>query len=452
MKNSKQLKEERAAIAEKIETLSKVEARTELQTTEMRDAIKEEERLSNEIEATLELEKRAADKAASEARASKNAGAGAEASKSEEKELRKFSISKLIVAAEGREAVDAGFEMEVLDQFEGERASTIGEGKKLKANQRSFYLPEKVLDAIYPEKRATMITSSSTLGGNFIPTEKLGFFEALFAATVLEMLGVQKLTGLSANTDLTGFTASVTSAWAATEVGTQTPSNPTTAARQLRPNLLYTACDISRRLLLQTNPSIDTFVLNNMMRSMAVAFEAAVINGAGSAGVPLGILGSGIGSVAIGTDGGAPTYAKILSLIQTVKTADGSNANRMFLTNNKVVAKLKQTAIDSGSGAMVMGYNGLFNSQIGVIDGYNVAVTSNVPSTLDKGATTGVCSALIFGDFSQVVTGQFGGVELIVDPYTNARTGTLSYTVNQFLDSTVLQPTALAAIADLTTT
>ena len=89
---------------------------------------------------------------------------------------------------------------------------------------------------------------------------------------------------------------------------------------------------------------------------------------------------------------------------------------------------------------------------MGVIDGYEVGVTSNVPSDLDKGSSTGVCSALIFGDFSQVVCAQFGGIELIVDPYTNARTGTISYTVNQFLDSTVLQPGAMGAILDLTTT
>jgi predicted phage gp36 major capsid-like protein len=89
---------------------------------------------------------------------------------------------------------------------------------------------------------------------------------------------------------------------------------------------------------------------------------------------------------------------------------------------------------------------------MGVIDGYGVSVTANVPSNLAKSTTTGGLSAIVFGDFSQVVTGQFGGVELIVDPYTKARTGQISLTMNSFLDSTVLQPNALGDIVDMTTT
>ena len=192
-------------------------------------------------------------------------------------------------------------------------------------------------------------------------------------------------------------------------------------------------------------------LLNAPANIPLVEFEKAVINGAGST-EPTGLLTSITQTTAMGAAGGAPSYAKILELIQTVLSSDGRNVNRRFLTNPKVVAKLKNTTIDSGSGAFIMGYNGLFQSQMGVIDGYGVSVTSNVPSNLSKGATTGVCSALVFGDFSQIVTGQFGGVELIVDPYTKARTGQISLTMNSFMDSTVLQPNALGDIVDLTTT
>ena len=110
-----------------------------------------------------------------------------------------------------------------------------------------------------------------------------------------------------------------------------------------------------------------------------------------------------------------------------------------------------QIAIDSGSGAMIITYNGNFGGMTGKIAGYDVLASSSIPSTLDKGTSTGVCSALLFGDFSQVVVGQFGGVDIVVDPYTNARTGTTSITVNQYVDVAVKQPAALGAIADITT-
>jgi HK97 family phage major capsid protein len=194
--------------------------------------------------------------------------------------------------------------------------------------------------------------------------------------------------------------------------------------------------------------------MDGMLKAMAVAYEAAVINGDGT-NKPTGILGtSGIQDVAIGTNGGAPTLAKILELIQKVGSANADLTNAKFLTNPKVVAKLKQIPIDSGSGAMLMAYGNYFGGVQNVIDGYPVQVTSNVPSTLDKGSSSDVCSALIFGDFSQVVTAQFGGLEISVDEISAAmrRTGKYALTMNMYVDSALKQPAALGAILDLTTT
>ena len=187
---------------------------------------------------------------------------------------------------------------------------------------------------------------------------------------------------------------------------------------------------------------------------MAVAWEAAVINGDGS-DKPTGILGTAnIQNVAIGTHGGAPSLAKILELVQKVQSANADTRNAKFLINPKTVAKLKQTSIDAGSGAMILAYNQYFGGIQNVIDGYEALVTSNVPSDLTKGTSGAVCSAIIYGDFSQVVTAQFGGVDLMIDSTSAAiaRTGKVAVTVNMFVDSAVKQPGALGAILDATTT
>ena len=443
IKSSKHLKEERSAVEGKIAELSKKEARNDADNSELIGLFEQRDNLNKAVEAQLMVEKNEADQAAAEARKAGANGSGFDPKANEKREMGKVSLTKLVLEA-GEKRL-SGLEKELVEE-------SAAEARSIGSTGGGVYLSNDVINAIYSksEKRA-VVTSTATAGGNFIPTEKVGFFEALFAATVLNELGVQSLTGLAANTDMIGFTGSVTSAWASSEIGTQTPTDATTAARELRPKLLYAACDISRRLMIQTNDSIDRFILNNMIQSMAVEFEKAVINGAGST-EPTGLLTSVTQTIALGATGAAPTYAKLLELIQTVLSSDGRNVNRRFLTNPKVVAKLKQTELDSGSGAFVMGYNGLFQSQMGVIDGYGVSVTANVPSNLAKSTTTGGLSAIVFGDFSQVVTGQFGGVELIVDPYTKARTGQISLTMNSFLDSTVLQPNALGDIVDMTTT
>ena len=184
------------------------------------------------------------------------------------------------------------------------------------------------------------------------------------------------------------------------------------------------------------------------MKSMYSALESAVINGDGS-NKPTGILTtSGISTVSMGTNGLAPTLAKVLELVQTVQSANADVTNGKFLLNPKLVAKLKQTVIDSGSGAMILAYNQYFGGIQNVIDGYPAFSTTNLPSNLDKGTSTGVCSSMVFGDFSQVVIGQFGGIELMIDTNSAAiaRAGSIAITVNQYVDSALKQPSAIGTL------
>jgi hypothetical protein len=68
--------------------------------------------------------------------------------------------------------------------------------------------------------------------------------------------------------------------------------------------------DISRRLLLQSNPAVDGLVRDDIAVAIANGLDAAALNGAGSSGVPLGLLQNGnIGIQAGGTNGAALTWA-----------------------------------------------------------------------------------------------------------------------------------------------
>lgn len=360
----------------------------------------------------------------------------------EEREVRKFSLSKVVMdMAEGRSF--SGLEKELVDESAKEIREIGGSAPK------GVYLSSNIMDALAQKKAEarTMVVGTPSAGGYFVPTEKLGFFDSLFAMSVLDQLGVQKLTGLAAFTDLPGFTTAVGTYWA-TETGTQSPADATVVNRSLSPKLLGAATNISRQLMIQTNNSIENYIMGNIMNALRSALEAAVINGDGS-NKPTGILGtSGISTVSMGTNGLAPTLAKVLELVQTVMTANADVTNGKFLLNPKLVQKLKQTVIDAGSGAMILAYNQYFGGVQNVIDGYPCFSTTNLPSNLDKGTSTGVCSSMVFGDFSQVVVGQFGGVELMVDSNSAAiaRAGSIAITVNQYVDSAIKQPLALGTL------
>ena len=428
MKTSKQLREERSAISDKIAELSKVEDLNDAQKAELRSLVNTEENFTKDIELALDLEKRAA------------ILAGGKVEAPEKRSKDRFSISKLL--SEGDKV--SGYEKEMIEESRNEaRAQGI--------NPTGIYLSNSVMNSIMPEKR-TMTAATDADGGFLIPTEKIDWFDALFAYSVLDKLGIQKLTGLSANTDIPGFSSAVVSGWANGETGTQSPDDPTVVNRALRPKLLYGATNISKRLAIQTNRSVDQMIMMDIMASMAQTLQAAVINGSGASGQPTGILNtSGIQSVAMGTNGAALSFAKALELWAAIAQANSNMDNFKWLTNPLVHGKALQTSTDTGSGAMIVTYNNNFGGSPNAIANYPLFSTSSVPSTLTKGTSSGNCSALIGGDFSQVVVGQFGGVELIVDNISQARSGFTALTINQFVDVVIKQPAALGAIVDITT-
>jgi HK97 family phage major capsid protein len=440
-KTSKELRESRKLVKDQIEKLTKLaddegRAFTEDETKELRALMDEEAKFNEQIELRLALEKRQATNASS---------SGIPNIDPEKREMGKFSLSKFVKETRGSDTSKVtGIEKELIDESERE-------AREQNITSQGIYLSPKVLDAVYTrmvEKR-TMVAGTNSAGGFFIPTEKLGFFDALYAMTFLDKTDAIRLTGLSANTDLPGFSVAVTSGWAA-ETGTQSPADATVVNRSLRPKLLYSACNVSKQLLVQTNNSIDDYIMVSMMQSMAREFEKQVINGDGS-NKPTGILGtSGIQDVAGGTNGLALSYANVLKLVQVVESANANIANAKFLINPKIKAAARALPIDSGSGAMLLSYQSYFGGVDGIIDGYQVISTSNVPSTLTKGSST-TCSAMIFGDFSQLVTAQFGGVDLMVDNVSAAivRSGQIAITINQFVDSALKQPGAIGAIQDV---
>ena len=84
--------------------------------------------------------------------------------------------------------------------------------------------------------------------------------------------------------------------------------------------------------------------------------------------------------------------------------------------------------------------------------GYPLAVTNNVPSDLTKGTSSGVCSANIFGDFSQLMLGFFSTADVLVDPYTGGSSGAVRIRVMQEVDVAVRHAQSFAACLDYTTT
>ena len=170
-------------------------------------------------------------------------------------------------------------------------------------------------------------------------------------------------------------------------------------------------------MLIQATPGIEDLVRTDILDGINVGIDLGILNGSGSSGQPTGIMQtSGIGSVAMGTNGGAITVDALVDL-ETAMMEDNAAVNAdsiSYVTNAKVLGAIKK--LKTSGGEYLVNNNLQAIGRGGtplVVNGYPLAMTNQVPSNLTKGSTSGSCSAVVMGDFSQAILGLFGsGIEI----------------------------------------
>jgi HK97 family phage major capsid protein len=208
--------------------------------------------------------------------------------------------------------------------------------------------------------------------------------------------------------------------------------------------------EYSRNIIMQSTPDVEMILRDDFAAQLARALDTAAINGSGDA--PAGILGTtGVQDVAGGTNGLAPTWANILALVADVAGANALQGNLGFLTNSKVTAKcstvLKSTT-DTSSNFILEGPGDT------ELAGYPLVMSNLVPSNLTKGTASGICSCMIFADWSQLIIGYWSAFDLLVNPYQAGSYEKGNVLIRGMLtaDIAVRQPLAFAKTVDLLTT
>jgi len=345
-------------------------------------------------------------------------------------ERQSYSLMRAFrTAATGREIT--GFEREVSDEI----------AKRTGKEARGFYVPSDIF-------KRDLTVGTDTAGGFLKPTDHLGgeFVDALRANLVTADLGARMMSGLSGDVAIPALNAKTAVGFVAENAAPGSEGAPTFRQITMAPKTVAQYVDLSRKLMMQSDPSVEQIIRDDMLRQFAAKIDDVAIEGGGS-NEPTGITGtSGIGSVAIGTNGGAVTYAKIADLEKEVAIDNALGGSLSFLTNPKVVSAMR-TIPRQASG--VEG-NFILNDSNSIL-GYGVASSTLVPGDLTKGTSSGVCSAMIFGNFADLMIGMFGGLDVLVDPYTGSSTGATRIAMFQDVDVAVRHAESFAAILDITT-
>ncbi len=345
---------------------------------------------------------------------------------SEEKDLRNYSFVKAI--QETLRGKLSGLELEMNQEAEREMAQ-IGQ------TLSGFGISSKVLRMGH--KRADVTTSTAPI----VQTNISGFIDALYSKLFCVSAGAMTLSGLTGNLSIPRVGTSATVAWK-TEVADAADAGSDLDDVDLTPKRLTCYQDVSKLLINQSAYNVEQIMRNIFINSMYVELEKAIIAGASDG--PTGILPtSGIGDVAGGTNGAAPTLANILSLVEKVGSANADFGSLAFATSPKGRWKLQSTALESGHPERVWAVNVTDN-----LIGYKAYVSTAVPDNLTKGNQSELCTAIIFANWQELIIAQFAALDVLVDPYTQGIGNKVRIVLNGFFDSGVKHAGSFAAMKD----
>ncbi|MGY2906191.1 phage major capsid protein [Bradyrhizobium sp. URHC0002] len=349
---------------------------------------------------------------------------------------RDYSLIRNIAHQSGM-GVDAGFEIEASRELQLRSGITAG----------GMLAPTQIFE------RRTILTTAPVggPGSNVIPTDYMAaqYIDILRDSLTTTRLGARVLSNLHGNVAIPRLKTSATGYWVA-EDSAITLSDQENEHVTMTPKTVGARTEVSRLMLLQSSPDIETLIRDDFAALIARAIDKAALVG-GGANEPTGVLAtSGIGDVPGGTNGLAPTYANIVALITMVAGNNALQGNLGFAGNSKFAGKaagvLKSGADTASNFIMSPGDQTLL--------GYKFVMSNLVPSTLTKGSSGAVASALIFGNWSDLIIGYWSAFDVLVNPYAEVpySKGNVQVRAMATCDVAIRHPKSFAAIKDILTT
>lgn len=257
------------------------------------------------------------------------------------------------------------------------------------------------------------ITQTVTKDGvhdELVETEFKGLLEPLYADSVISNLGITIYNGLPAGDFKVSAMGKGAAVWA-DETGTAAESKNTFSNVILKPKRISAQLSYSKQFLAQDTVGAEAAIRRDIYNALVSKIQSTMLSAdaadAATNNKPAGIF-NGV------TAKNISSYAELCDVEATV---DDSNVKgeRKYLMSNKAKAILRCMPKSSLATELVLHGND--------IDGTPVIANSDVPNT-----------QYAYGDFSNIVMGTWGDVDLIVDPYTLAAENSIRIVVNAFVD------------------
>lgn len=331
-----------------------------------------------------------------------------------EKESQRYSLMRALEAAATNDWSKAGFEREV----------SIAVADELKTEARGFYVPHDLLMRAYAhhpmlQQQRSLEVGTAGKGGELVATDLRvdQFIDLLRNRTVIARLGARMLSGLEGDVDIPKKVNGANFYWLG-ENEDVTNSDFDLATLGLSPKTIAGAIPVSRKLRKQASMSVEALIIDDLISGIGVATDLAQLAGDGLNNKPLGLLNqTGLGAHEFPNAG--IDWASIVEMETKVATYNADDGALNYVTGVAQRGAAKKTEAFAGTGERIW-------TKGNEVNGYNAVATNQMPA-----------DTWLFGDWSQIVIGMWGVLDLKPDPYALASNDGLVVRVFQDLDTNV---------------
>lgn len=267
------------------------------------------------------------------------------------------------------------------------------------------------------EERGDAVAATvATDGKEIVATDKLNILSPLMGKSILAESGATFLTGLVGNISIPNYTGS-TCGWKG-ELEAADNGKGTFGSVELSPKRLTAYIDISKQFLTQDSVGAEEMLRADIVNSLVAKLEQTIFGDAvGDTTKPAGIFN--------GAEVVAPSYQGVCAAEAAVTDYSGE---KRFVMSPTAKSAFKQATISGTKSDLRL------LLEDGEVDGYPVSDSSNV-----------VAGGYAFGDFSELVVAQWGGIDIVVDPYTLATKNAIRLVINAYFDAKVRRDGAIKA-------
>lgn len=273
-------------------------------------------------------------------------------------------------------------------------------------------------------KKRALNTGDGTLGGYVVPNQYIAeVIELIKAESVVMGMGANVLSGLVGSpVEIPKQTGGATAYWVG-ENAPITESSQSFGQLTMTPKQVAAMVKMSNRFIALSDPSGEAMVRRDLGTTIALAIDLAALRGSGTSTQPLGIANTpGILTSAMGTNGGYFDWTSASQMEGKLEDANTLRGRLGYVTHPKVRRILKNIRIPQYSGQLDGEY--VFNpvmseAQLDSQLGSPMRATTQLPTNLTKGSATAICSEVIFGNWQELLIGQWGGLEFMASGETS---------------------------------